>query len=269
MGKVTSADGTKIAYERVGEGPAIVVVDGMFLYRAIDPWTPQFAGLLADRYSVYYYERRGRGESGDSDSYEMAREIEDLAAVIEAAGGEAYVVGMSSGGVLAVEATAAGLPVKKLAVYEPPLVVDDSRTPVPDDYLSEIRTIVAEGRKGDAIGFAGVKAVGFPEEAAAMMREQPFFPAMEAIGHTTAYDAEIMDGLMFGKPVPADRRDRWSKINVPTLVAFGGASEQWMHSGAKAVAEIIPNAKLQGLKDQTHEIAAEVLAATVTEHFTD
>jgi pimeloyl-ACP methyl ester carboxylesterase len=264
MRTVTSSDGTKIAFERVGQGPPVVVVDGAFLYRAIDPWTPEFAKQLAERHTVYTYERRGRGNSGDTAPYAVAREIEDLAAVIDEAGGSAYVLGMSSGGVLALDAAAAGLPIIKLAVYEPPLVVDDSRKPLPDNYLAEVKKMIAEGRKGDALVYAGIEAVGWPAEEVEAMRTQPFFPAMEAIGHTVAYDGEIMEGLMSGKPVPADR---WSSVSVPTLVAYGGASEQWFHSAAKAVGQALPNAKVQRLDGQTHDVAANVLAAVVAEHF--
>jgi pimeloyl-ACP methyl ester carboxylesterase len=261
---VTSSDGTRIAFERVGQGPPVVVVDGAFLYRAIDPWTPAFAEQLADRHTVYTYERRGRGNSGDTPPYAVAREIEDLAAVIDEAGGSAHVVGMSSGGVLALDAAAGGLPIGRLAVYEPPLVVDDSRRPVPDNYLAEVRKMVAEGRKGDALVYAGIEAVGWPAEDVEAMRTQPFFPAMEAIGHTVAYDGEIMEGLMSGRPVPADR---WRSVSVPTLVAYGGASEQWCHSAAEAVGQALPAATVRRLDGQTHEVAADVLAAVVAEHF--
>jgi pimeloyl-ACP methyl ester carboxylesterase len=268
-GTVTSRDGTRIAFERAGQGPPIVVVDGLFLYRAIDQWTPRFAQELADRFSVYYYERRGRGNSGDTEPYAVAREVEDLAAVIEEAGGSAYVVGMSSGGVLALEAAATGVPIVKLALYEPPLVVDDSRPPVPDNYLAELKELLAQGRKGDALVLAGVKAVGFPEEMVEEMRNQPFFPTMEVIAPTVAYDGEIMEGLMYGRPVPAERAERWGSISVPTLVAYGAASEEWFHSAAKAVGDAVPGAKVEGLDGQTHEVGADVLAAVVSEHFAD
>lgn len=265
MPTVTSNDGTTIAFEKTGEGPAVVLVDGAFVYRAIDPWAPAFAGALADRYTVYTYERRGRGGSGDAGSYSIQREIEDLAAVIEEAGGSAYVLGMSSGAVLALDAAAAGLPITKLAVFEPPFIVDDSHEPRPDDYLAEAKQIIAEGRHGDAIVHALTKTVFLPVEMVEGMRSQPFFGAMEAVGPTVAYDGEIMDGLMSGKPLP---RDRWATATVPTQIVYGGASEQWIHNGANALREVLPGAEeIQLLDGHNHEVPAEVLAPVVDKFF--
>ncbi|WP_326821758.1 alpha/beta hydrolase [Streptosporangium sp. NBC_01639] len=268
MSTVTSSDGTVIAFEKVGQGPPVVLVDGAFVYRAIDPWAPQFASLLADKYTVYTYERRGRGNSGDNSGdaapYAIAREIEDLAAVIKEAGGSANVVGLSSGAVLALDAAASDLPITKLAVYEPPFIVDDSHPPRPDDYLAVAKEIIADGRKGDAIAHALTKTVFLPPEMVEGMRAEPFFGAMEAVGNTVAYDGEIMDGLMSGKPLPTDR---WSSLSVPTLVLYGGASEQWVHNGAKALNELLPTAEVQGLEGQTHEIDASVLASVVEKYF--
>lgn len=264
MSTVTSADGTTIAYEKVGSGPAVVLVDGAFVYRAIDPWAPEFAGLLAEKHTVYTYERRGRGNSGDTAPYSIDREVEDLAAVIEAAGGSAFVVGLSSGGVLALDAVAKGLPVTKLAVYEAPFIVDDSRPARPDSYLADVKAMIADGNHGDAIAHALTKSVGIPEEFVAGMRAQPFFPMMEAVGPTVAYDGEIMDGLMSGKPLPTDR---WNSVSTPVLVLYGGASEQWMQSAGQALGENLSNVEVQALEGQTHEIAANVLAPVVEKYF--
>ncbi|HEY3606535.1 MAG TPA: alpha/beta hydrolase [Pseudonocardiaceae bacterium] len=265
MSTVKSSDGTTIAYEKVGQGPPVVLVDGAFVYRAIDPWAPEFAGHLAGKYTVYTYERRGRGGSGDTAPYAIEREIEDLAAVIKEAGGSANVVGLSSGGVLALDAAASGLSIAKLAVFEAPVLVDDGRPPRPDTYLADVKTMIAEGRNGDAIAEALTKAVGIPEEFVAGMRTQPFFPAMEAVGPTVAYDGEIMEGLMSGKPLPTGR---WSTVNVPTLLLYGTASEPlWMKAGAEALGELISNAEVRGLEGQTHEVSAEILAGVVDTYF--
>jgi pimeloyl-ACP methyl ester carboxylesterase len=264
MSTVTSSDGTTIAFEKVGQGPPVVLVDGAFVYRAIDPWAPEFASQLAEKHTVYTYERRGRGNSGDTEPYAKQREIEDLAAVIEEAGGSAFVVGLSSGAVLSLDAAASGLPITKLAVYEPPFIVDDTHAPRPDDYLAEAKRILAEGRKGDAIVHALTKTVFLPVEMVEGMRAQPFFAAMEAVGQTVAYDGEIMDGLMSGKPLPTDR---WSSVTQPTFVVYGGASEQWMNNAAHALAELLPNAEVQALEGQTHDVAASVLAPVVEKFF--
>lgn len=265
MSTVTSSDGTTIAFEKVGQGRPVILVDGAFVYRAIDPWAPEFAGLLAAEHTVYTYERRGRGNSGDTSPYAKQREIEDLAAVIEEAGGSACVVGISSGAVLSLDAAAAGLPITKLAVYEPPFIVDDSRPPRPDDYLAEAKRILAEGRKGDAIAHALTKTVFLPAEMVEDMRSQPFFGMMEAIADTVAYDGEIMDGLMSGKPLPTDR---WNTSTVPTLVLYGGASEQWMHNAAHALHKVLPTSQgVQVLDGQTHEVSAGVLAPAVRDFF--
>lgn len=265
MSTVTSSDGTTIAYEKVGQGTPVILVDGAFVYRAIDPWAPAFAAVLAENHTVYTYERRGRGNSGDTAPYAKAREIEDLAALIEEAGGSANVIGISSGGVLALDAAASGLPITKLAVYETPFIVDDTHPPRPDDYLDEAKRILADGRKGDAIVHALTKTVFLPVEMVEEMRAAPFFEAMEAVGQTVAYDGEIMDGLMSGKPLPTDR---WSSTTVPTLVLYGGGSEQWMHNAAIALHEVLPTAdEIQCLEGQTHEIDASVLAAALAKYF--
>ncbi|GAA0948283.1 alpha/beta hydrolase [Nonomuraea longicatena] len=269
MNSVTSKDGTTIAFEKFGQGPPVILVDGAFVYRAIDPWANQFAGELADRYTVYTYERRGRGNSGDTAPYAVAREIDDLAALIEHAGGTAHVVGLSSGAVLALDAAASGLPITKLALYEPPFIVDDTHEPRADDYLDHARKLIADGRKGDAIAHALTKTVFLPAEMVDEMRAQPFFAAMEAVGDTVAYDGEIMDGLMSGNPLPTDR---WNAVTTPTLVLYGGASEQWMHNAAHALAETLPTTatpQISGLDNQTHEIAADILAPTIDKFFTD
>lgn len=244
-----------------------MLVDGLFVYRAIDPWAPEFAGHLAETHTVYTYERRGRGESGDTTPYSKEREVEDLAALIEEAGGSACVVGLSSGAVLALDAAASGLPIKKLAVYEAPFIVDDTHPPRSETYLDELKAIIADGRKGDAIAHALTKTVFLPEEMVEEMRKEPFFGMMEAVGDTTAYDGEIMEGLMSGKPLPTGR---WATTSVPTLVLYGGASEQWMHNAAAALGEVLPTTQeVRALEGQTHEIDAAVLAETVGAYFKD
>ena len=262
---VTSKDGTRIAFDRIGQGPPVVMVAGAFYNRAFgNPW----GEAIAPRFTVFNYDRRGRNESGDTQPYAVEREVEDIEAVIREAGSSAYVFGMSSGAVLALEAAAHGLPIKKLALYEPPLLVDDSRTPVPADYLERIHQAVAEGRRGDAVEIFLTEAVQVPSEAVAQMREgDPSWSGLEAVAHTLAYDGAVMEGLMEGKPFPADRAGSWASVSVPTLVMVGGATWPFMHSGADALVSVLKNPQRKTLEGQGHDVKPEVLAPALIEFF--
>ena len=262
--QVRSADGTAIAIERTGDGPPIVFVDGAIAHRAINQSAAQLAELLAPQFTVVAYDRRGRGESGNTQPYAIEREIEDLDAVIAEAGGPAFVVGGSSGGVLALDAAAGGLPISKLAVYEPPFIVDDTRPPLPDDYVAQLDSLVAAGRPGDAVELFMTVAVGLPAEFVAPMKADPSWSALAEVGHTIAYDGRIMGDTMSGKPLPGDR---WSAVAAPTLVIDGGASPPFMHNGADALAAALPNAERRTLEGQTHEVEPQVLAPVLVEFF--
>ncbi|WP_395109112.1 alpha/beta fold hydrolase [Actinomadura sp. SCN-SB] len=237
---VTSADGTSIAYERIGAGPAVIVVQGAFSTRQ-DPIMTGIVEALATDHTVYNYDRRGRGDSGDTAPYAVQREIEDLAALVEAAGGEAMVFGGSSGGALALEAAAAGVPITKLAVFEPPYVTDPGRS-LPS--AEELGALVEQGRRGDAVELFLTKGAEMPPEAVAGMKGQPFWPQMEAVAHTLAYEAAVVGG----GPVP----ERLSTVAVPTLVLAGSASTERMRTAAQAVADRLPDARLQWLEGQAH-----------------
>jgi pimeloyl-ACP methyl ester carboxylesterase len=200
MNTVDSKDGTSIAYDRVGEGPAVVLVDGALCSRAQGPM-PELAALLAAGFTVYNYDRRGRGDSGDATEYEVDREIEDLAAVIEAAGGSAYVYGTSSGAALALRAAAAGVPITKLAVFEAPFVVDGSRKPVPREWVSELRGLA--DRPADAIRYFMTKGIGLPGFVVSLMKLMPAWRGMKAVAHTLWYDAEVVGRNAFGQPLDA------------------------------------------------------------------
>src|SRR3954467_14185244 len=183
--KVKSEDGTEIAYDRLGDGPALVLVGAAWNDRMS---AAPLAQLLASDFSVYTYDRRGRGDSGDTQPYAVEREIEDLTAVIEEAGGSAYAFGVSSGAALALEATAGGAPITKLAMYEPPYIVDDTRPPVPDDYVEHLEELVAAGRRREVGGYFMTKAVGMPSRMVEQMLESPMAEAMEPVAHTVSYD---------------------------------------------------------------------------------
>jgi pimeloyl-ACP methyl ester carboxylesterase len=264
MKKVLSMDGTAIAFDRLGEGRAIILVGGAFQHRAIDGRTAQLAALLAERFSVFHYDRRGRGESGDTPPYAVEREIEDLKALIAEAGGEAFVFAMSSGGALTLEAAVRGIPITKLALYEPPFVVDDSRPPLPEDYVAQLNELVAAGRRGDAVALSLTKAMGVGAEFVASMRNEPFWPTFEAVAHTIAYDGTIMGDTMSGSRLPLQR---WAAVTLPTLVIVGGASPAWMHHAAQALTDVLPNAQRRTLSGQTHDVAPDVLAPVLGAFF--
>lgn len=228
METVVSKDGTKIEYDRYGEGPPpLILVSGATATRAMEA---PFAEFISDHFTVFTYDRRGRVDSGDTAPYAVEREIEDIAALISEAGGSAFVFGHSSGGVLALRAAALSLPIPKLAVYEPPFVVDDSRPAVPENYVEHLDSLIAEGRKGDALAYFMTEAIGTPEEFVEQLKGAPFWGTSESVAHTIPYDGRVMGDAMSGKPLA---KNPWDFIEVPTLVMDGGASEGWIREGAK------------------------------------
>ncbi|MCO5999672.1 alpha/beta fold hydrolase [Actinoallomurus rhizosphaericola] len=260
---VVSADGTRIAFTRTGEGPAVILVDGALCSREFGP-LGKLAAELNGRFTVYTYDRRGRGESGDAPSYDPAREIEDLAALIEEAGGSAHVCGVSSGAALALEAARRGLPIGRLALYEAPFIVDDSRTPVPDDYVAALERAVAAGRPGDAVRYF-MRFVGMPAVMVAMMRFMPGWSKLKKVAHTLPYDGAFVNEFQKGRPLPAGR---WASVTVPTAVIDGGKSPAWMRNANAALAAGIPGAAYRTLPGQTHMVKAGALAPALTRHFT-
>src|SRR5262245_22793697 len=257
MGTVKSADGTTISFDAWGEGRPLIIVDGATSHRAVSTINAEIGRLLGDEFRVYAYDRRGRGESGDTAPYEVRREIEDLAALIEEAGGPPVLCGFSSGAVLALDAAAAGLPVSRLALFEPPFVVGDGRPPLPPDYVQRLDASVAAGRPGDAVELFLTAAAGMPAEFLGGMRQSPFWPALEAIAPTIGYDGRIMGTTMSGAPLPADR---WASVAVPTLVMYGNGTEPWLRVGARAAADLLPTATLREVEGAQHSVAPEVLA---------
>jgi pimeloyl-ACP methyl ester carboxylesterase len=261
MRTVTSRDGTKIALDILGDGPPVIFVGGALADRSAGA---PLAAVLARNFTVFNYDRRGRGDSGDTPPYAIEREVEDIAALIADAGGTAFLLGGSSGAVLALDATASGLAVNRLALYEPPFVVDGSAPPVPGDMVGILTSLVAAGRRSDAVEHYLTKALGVPSAAVAAMRDSPFWMQWEATAHTLAYDFTIMAGTVSGEPLPAGR---WAAITVPTLVMDGGASPAQMHSGAQALADLLPTAERRTLPGQTHDVDVEVLTGVLTDFF--
>ena len=256
MDTVTSRDGTTIAFDRLGDGPPVVLVSGGSVDRGSNA---SLAEVLARRFSVYNYDRRGRGPSGDTQPYAVQREIEDIEAVIAAAGGSAGLYGSSSGAALALEAAAAGAAVTKLALWEPPYIGEGHPRPDPDT-ASIYRRFVADGRRGDAVEYFMAKVVGMPAEFVEFARSQPWWPAQEALAHTLAYDAEIMGDYT----IPTERI---AAVTIPTLVLTGGASFDWMVETGRAIVAALPNGRHQSLEGQSHDVSADVLGPVLAEFF--
>jgi pimeloyl-ACP methyl ester carboxylesterase len=261
MATTLSKDGTRIAYDKTGQGPALIIVAGAFQDRMA---MSAYAGSLSQHFTVYNYDRRGRGESGDTPPYTVAREIEDIDALIREAGESAFVFGGSSGGVLTLDAAAHGSNITKLAIYEPPFVVDDSRGPVPENIVDQLKDMIAAGRRGDAAETFMTKGSLMPADVVAGMRTQPFWSGVEAVAHTLVYDAMIMEGTMQGTPLPVDR---WASITIPTLVIYGGAGPSWSHNAAEAIIEVLPHAERRTLEAQFHDLRPEVLTPVLEKFF--
>ncbi|GLY74150.1 alpha/beta fold hydrolase [Actinoallomurus iriomotensis] len=260
MPKVTSADGTTIAYERDGSGPPLILVDGAMCHRGGGPMRP-LAARLRHAFTVYAYDRRGRGESTDTPPYAVAREIEDLRALIVEAGGAAHVYAISSGAALALAAAASGPGIVRLALYEPPFTseADVEGGARRREYTGRLTELLAAGRRGDAVALF-MTNVGVPPYAVEGMRAQPGWSALEAIAPTLAYD----DALLGDGRVP---RSLASAVTVPTLVLSGGASPEVLRHAAKATADAIPQAGHRTLDGQTHDVSPDALAPALTDFF--
>jgi pimeloyl-ACP methyl ester carboxylesterase len=254
--KVTSRDGTSVDVDVTGEGPPVVLVTGGSVDRT------SHAGLaakLSGSLTVFNYDRRGRGESTDTPPYAIEREIEDIEAVISEAGGTAHLYGSSSGAALALRAAASGLPALKLALWEPPFILDERQRP-PMDQVEQYERMVAEGRRGDAVEYFMTKVIGMPAEMVAGMRAQPWWPGQEALAPTLAYDARIMGD--YSLPV-----DAAAAVKVPTLVVAGGSDFPWMLETAGALAKVLPDGETRVLEGQGHDVDPAVLAPVLVEFF--
>ncbi len=259
MERVESKDGTSIAYERVGAGPAVVIVDGALSTRGSKA---DLAILLGERFTVFRYDRRGRGDSGDTQPYAVDREIEDIDALIDAAGGSAFLYGHSSGGCLALDATVElGAKVGKLAMYEAPYNDDPAAQKAWGEYLTSLTELLASDLRGDAVALF-MALVGTPAAQIEGMRQAPFWAGLEAIAPTLAYDHT---GIM-GKhgSIPTERAAR---VDVPTLVMSGTAGLPFMLETARTLSMTIPRAELRTLDGQAHDVHADVLAPVLAAFF--
>ena len=248
MGTVTSTDGTRIAFDQSGQGPAIILVVGAFNERATGA---PLAQALEPHFTVFNYDRRGRGASGDTAPYAVEREIEDLAALIAQAGGSARVFGYSSGAILALRAAAAGIAISQLALFEPPPTGGR-----PGQLASQLAELIAAGRRGDAVELFQTDAVGIPAAVVAQMRNAPFRPALEKIAHTLVYDSTLMGALPAGLT---------ASVRIPTLVIDGETSPAVMRQAAQSLAAALPAGRYRTLAGQGHDIVPAVMAPVLEE----
>jgi pimeloyl-ACP methyl ester carboxylesterase len=277
---VISKDGTTIAFDQAGKGPTVILVNGALGTRS-HAASDSIAGILCEQFTTIDYDRRGRGDSTDTQPYAVAREIEDIDALIDEIGGSALLFGNSSGAILALEAARA-LPnkVKKLALFEPPFIIDDSRPPLPEDYVEQLNAAIAAGRPGDAVEIFMTKALLVPPEFVEMMRNAPMsqtfgdesgakppeWADMEKVAPTLAYDGMIVREFLAGKPLPPKR---WASVTAPSLVIVGGNSESFFHDGAQALVDDMPNARRYILEGQDHAVAPAALAPVLASFFQD
>ncbi|MEU8233543.1 alpha/beta fold hydrolase [Actinoplanes sp. NPDC048967] len=252
MTTVTSADGTEIAYDSAGRGPALVLIDGAMCYRAAGPMRP-LAALLTSAFTVFTYDRRGRGESGDTQPYATEREVEDLRAIVRAAGGRAALYAMSSGGALALATAAADPGVTGLVLYEPPFLGGDK------EYTARLGELLEAGRRGDAVELF-MTTVGVPAPVIAGMRRGPGWSALEAIAPTLAYDDALLDDGRVPGELP---------VTVPMLVVSGTASPAEMRQAAQATAAAFPAAEHRSLAGQTHDVRPDALAPIMIDFLLD
>ncbi|MDL4820250.1 alpha/beta fold hydrolase [Actinomadura opuntiae] len=257
MRTVTSKDGTEIAYDRLGDGPPVVLMGGALNDRAT---CAPIAELLAPRFTTFNYDRRGRGASGDTPPYSVDREVEDLRCMLDEAGGEAFLFANCTGGMLALEAVARGLPVTRLALYEPPYIVDDSHPRLDDAYVRDLDAMITEGRHGDAVEHFLVKAVGFPPEAVAHFRTIPAWPELEALAPSLPYEAAIAGD----NSLPAERV---AAVTIPTLVMDGTQSPPFQRTAMRELAGLLPDVTYRSLEGQNHRLVPELVAPLLEEFF--
>jgi len=258
---VVSRDGTRIAYDKSGKGPAVIVVGGALSDRT---GGEELAKLLAANFTVYSYDRRGRGSSTDTQPYSVEREIEDIEALIDSAGGSAYVYGKSSGAALALQAAAAlGDRIRKLALYEPPYSEAERAADDWEDFRGLLDQLLAENRRDDAISLF-MRFVGAPDEAVARMRASPAWPGMLAMAPTLAYDNAVLGD---DRSVPVTIA---AKVKAKTLVMDGSASVgpmPFMRPTADKLGKAIPGAQRLVVEGQAHDVSAKVLAPILVKFF--
>jgi pimeloyl-ACP methyl ester carboxylesterase len=256
---VTSNDGTTIAFAKYGSGPAVVLIDGALCSRVNGP-LGSLAALLAPHFTVFLYDRRGRNESGDTKPYAVERELEDLNAVIKEAGGSVFLFGMSSGAILAIMAAGRGIGIKKLALYEPPVLAGSTNSRGLVDHRANLEEFIVAGNPGGAAKYFLTKMVGMPPILMAILRILPVWAKLKAVAHTLPYDAEITKSNSLPDQLLAS-------VSTPTIAVFGEKSPDFLRQAASGIAKALPNAKEFALKGQTHNVSTKILAPVITDFF--
>jgi pimeloyl-ACP methyl ester carboxylesterase len=259
MERVTSADGTSIAFERSGDGPPLVMIGGALSDRRAGR---RIADALGPSLTAVAVDRRGRGDSGDTPPYTVEREVEDVRAILGAVGGSGHLLGHSSGAVLSLE-VARTFPdaLTSLALYEPPFILDDGRAPLPEDFADRLEELAATGRRDDAVAYFLGTGIGLPEPAIDAARRDASWADLTALAHTLHYDARVVRESI---PAGPDPLGRWAAVRVPTLVMDGGASPPWIRSSAAALAAALPVATHRTLEGQGHGPDPSMYAAALT-----
>jgi pimeloyl-ACP methyl ester carboxylesterase len=262
MQTVTSADGTRIAYDRYGEGPAVILVNGAMGYRKFKKFE-QVANALSEHCTVINYDRRGRGDSGEAGPISVQHEVDDIAALIDTVGGRASLWGWSSGGAVALRAAAADIGVERLVVYETPFKTDPAAKYPADDYGARLDQVVATGDRTGAAKHFMRNAVGIPAPAVAVMSLLPMFKRFAATGHTLTFDyAALGDHNMHGAPL---RAEEWATVTCPTLVAYGAKTVPGLKHASRALADVLPNATLLELPGQNHNVSPSAIVPMVAD----
>ncbi len=264
MAKVTSSDGTTIAFDRLGDGPPVIVVCGAMCDRALMRPT---AEELAKHFTVFNYDRRGRGDSGDTVPYAVEREVEDIGALIAEAGGTASVYGHSSGAGLVLHAAAHALPMARIVLHDPPYSPegDEEARRISREYGENLEAMLSEDRLGDAVELF-MTMVGIPQEVVEGMRHTPRWSGLEAIAPTLAYDSKIMGDIDRDGTIPVDQA---SRVTVPALALTGGADYPWMTDVGRRLADAMPDGQHRVLEGQEHVVPPEVLVPVLAEFYAD
>lgn len=255
---VKSKDGTTIAYDELGRGPSLVIVNGALSVRNF-VFARKIAEELAKSFTVYNYDRRGRGDSTDHADYSVVKEVDDVAAVCKAAGGKPFVVGFSSGAALALEAAASGVPMAGLYAYEPPYTRADPNDKTDADFREKLEAFRASGQRDEAVSYF-MRTVGVPGFGVAIMKLFPMWKVMRGVAHTLPYDAAVMDG--FKVPV-----QRLAKVKVPTVVANGEKTAPALKMAAAAAADAVPKAQHRVVPKANHGIKPKAIASELTAVF--
>lgn len=262
MQHVTSADGTRIAYEQLGKGPPLLLVTGALNDRTTRNAGVPLARLLSERHTVLCFDRRGRGDSTNTAPYSLAREVEDIAALLAQLGGTPDVYGHSSGGLLALEAAQAGLPIRKLALYEPPLALRAVREPLPSDIVEQLVRFTEHDQRSEAVELFLSRAVCIPEGALQKTKQSTLWPVLMRLAHTLSYDVGVAQN-------PEAIVERARSLRTPTLVLDGERSAPWMRFAVETLAQALPEGTRQSLPGQNHEVDPVQLVPRLLTFFGD